>query len=244
MSQLQYEYVFTTKYQELCVRWFNPKTRTSSIQKFKTNEFIPPLYVPNPDGEYISHIDGKTKLSKITFNDYKTYKESLAKFKSTTIVHGNTSKAENFIRDYCSPSLSHSHDIHKFILDIEVRNEGTRGHAQPTDPFQKVSLIQVYSTFLNKFIILGVKEITKKFTSEFGEVIYVKFNSEEEMLMAFIQLCEKYNPAVISGYASNGYDTVYLTNRMKLLGLDYTRLSPMKQVEPVQRKSIAREVFF
>lgn len=243
MSKLQYEYVFTSKYQELYVRWYNPDNRESFITKYKTDDFIPPLYIPDETGDFVSHIDG-TPLKKLEFTKYSTYKETLKKLENSTIVHGNLSKPENFIREACNPSKDHNHNLHVMYIDIETRNKDKVGYAKVYDPFQEISLIQVYSTFVKKFIIFGVKEITTKLESTFGEVIYVKFDSELKMLEAFIKLIQKYNPAIISGYYSNGYDIPYLTNRIKKIGLDYTKLSPVGIVDVINRHNVASDTYF
>ncbi|MHA1882595.1 MAG: DNA polymerase domain-containing protein [Candidatus Thorarchaeota archaeon] len=51
--------------------------------------------------------------------------------------------------------------------------------------------------------------------------------SEEYMLGVFIAMLNELDPDILTGWNSNNYDFPYMFNRMRRLGIDYTRMSPI-----------------
>jgi DNA polymerase elongation subunit (family B) len=90
-------------------------------------------------------------------------------------------------------------------------------------------MIQLYDTKYKKYIILGRKEFTGTF--EQSGVEYLNIPDEKKLLNTFMDILRKLNPTAIKTFNGLLFDFPYLTNRIKLLGLDYTRLSPVGDVK-------------
>ena len=61
--------------------------------------------------------------------------------------------------------------------------------------------------------------------------------TEKEMLQDFLWYCEHEEPDVLSGWNFTRFDLPYIINRMKRLGIDYTKLSPMGSVYEYEKNS-------
>lgn len=57
------------------------------------------------------------------------------------------------------------------------------------------------------------------------------FVNEKDMLKALIDLIKYTDPDILSGWNSYRFDWEYLINRMKILGIDYRDLSPIRKVK-------------
>ena len=112
------------------------------------------------------------------------------------------------------------------FFDIEVDFDPERGYSSPADPFNMITAISVYCTWLSKMVTLVIapkgmsQEEAEATCSKFEDTFL--FTDEGEMLQAFLGLIE--DADILSGWNSEGYDIPYTVNRVtRVLSKDDTR---------------------
>lgn len=237
----QYEKVFINK-GKLYARLYNKNTNKSEIIDLAYG-YIPELYIEedlyqsyaNKLPHYFSKchtipsnkksfINGKL-LRQINFNRASEVNEFIEYDEDN--LYGYNNRAHNFIRKHFPNPLESNHDFHIWYLDIETRS----GIAEPgkfPDPYkalEEVSVIQIYDNKDDTYYVFGVKDFTGTF--EKTNTVYKNVGTERNLLLLFLKLIELKNPTAILTVNGLGFDYPYLTNRIKKLGMDYTKLSPV-----------------
>jgi DNA polymerase elongation subunit (family B) len=112
------------------------------------------------------------------------------------------------------------------FFDIEVDFDADRGFSPPEDPFNPITAISVYLTWVDRLITLVVPPrhmswaTAQEIVSEFEDTLL--FEREEDMLNTFLDLIE--DADALSGWNSEGYDIPYTVNRVtRVLSKDDTR---------------------
>jgi DNA polymerase elongation subunit (family B) len=112
------------------------------------------------------------------------------------------------------------------FFDIEVDFDTDRGFSPPEDPFNPITAISVYLTWVNRLITLVVPP--KHMTWETAQEICAEFpdtflcEREEDMLNHFLDIIQ--DADALSGWNSEGYDIPYTVNRVtRVLSKDDTR---------------------
>lgn len=122
-----------------------------------------------------------------------------------------------------------SPDLNITFFDIETDFCRKRGYAPVDDPFNRVTAISLYRTWIadeSKLLVLVLKPT--KMPQEEAEAIVAELNKEEgvvilcdnekQMLNAFLDLTE--DTDVFSGWNSEVYDVPYLVNRIRMIMSD------------------------
>jgi DNA polymerase elongation subunit (family B) len=119
-----------------------------------------------------------------------------------------------------------SPELNVAFFDIEVDFDPERGYSSPADPFNAITAISVYCTWLQKMITLVLPP--SKMSKEEAEATIAKFedtylfNREEDLLETFLGIIE--DADILSGWNSEGYDIPYTVNRVtRVLSKDDTR---------------------
>jgi DNA polymerase elongation subunit (family B) len=119
-----------------------------------------------------------------------------------------------------------SPELNVAFFDIEVDFDPERGYSNPADPFNAITAISVYCTWLQKMITLVLPP--SKMSKEEAEATIAKFedtylfNREEDLLETFLGIIE--DADILSGWNSEGYDIPYTVNRVtRVLSKDDTR---------------------
>ena len=117
-------------------------------------------------------------------------------------------------------------ELHTAFFDIEVAFDPERGFSPVGDPFNAITAISVYLSWLDQLVTLVVPpnhlswQTAEEIVSEFSNTIL--FEREEDMLNAFLDLID--DADVLSGWNSEGYDIPYTVNRVtRVLSKDDTR---------------------
>jgi len=223
MSKL-YENVFMAK-GSLYTREYDPKTGLSETKAVK---YVPPIFIPTKEETEFKSIITKENLSKVTFKTRKEYNDYIKEMKQFNIrLYGYKSFEHGYIRENYGEPMDNDHNFRTLFLDIEtaVLDKETPKHITKNDwklegeraAMATITSIQMFDTKSKKFIILGLNkdwENKNNFTSEHGEIKYIRRNTEEELLKTFLQILSKLNPTVIAGWNSEGYDYPYITMRI------------------------------
>ena len=216
---------------------------------FMTREkFYPTLFVPSKrktkyktlEGEYVESVDPGTVRDCRDF--IKKYNE-VENFK----IYGN----DRYIYQYISekyPEEEIKFDVSKIkitTLDIEVKSEN--GFPDVESAAEEILLISIQDYNTKQIRTWG----QGPFNNKQDNVIYKSFNSEYELLSAFINwwMVEDNTPEVITGWNIELYDIPYLARRLdRVLGEKLKkRLSPWGLVTEDEiyiagRKHIAYDV--
>ena len=118
--------------------------------------------------------------------------------------------------------------LRTYFIDIETFSEN--GFPNPKQANDPIILISVWDSIFDCVYTFGVGN--EYYTND-DRVIYKAFETEEEMLKAFIRFWRKDFPDVVSGWYSWGFDIPYLMNRInKVYGEPdaCNRLSPVGNV--------------
>ena len=223
-NKFKYEKVWVNNKNELFARLYNTEDEKSYIYNIGKG-YIPEVYIEDEkaDGTFKSFTNGKP-LKKININ----HPGELYNFiKDHPMAYGYNNRPHKFIRDEFPNTLDSNHEFHEMFLDIETRSEF--GFPKPELAQEEVTMIQLYDNKLKKYIILGRKEFTGVF--EQTGVEYLCIPDEKKLLNTFMDILSKLNPTVIKTFNGLLFDFPYLTNRIKILGLDYNRLSPVRDVK-------------
>ena len=112
------------------------------------------------------------------------------------------------------------------FFDIEVDFDLERGFSRPDDPFNPITAISVYLSWLDQMVTMVVpprhmsQETAKEIASEFSNCFV--FDSESELLNTFLSIID--DADILSGWNSEGYDIPYTVNRIvRVLSKDDTR---------------------
>lgn len=112
------------------------------------------------------------------------------------------------------------------FFDIEVDFDPLRGFSPVEDPFNKITAISVYMSWLEKIVTLAIPP--KSMSWETAEEIAARysdcfiFEREEDLLDTFLNLID--DADILSGWNSEGYDIPYTVGRItRVLSKDDTR---------------------
>jgi DNA polymerase elongation subunit (family B) len=198
----------------------------------------------------VERVDGKRVLKQYPAKYIFYYPDPKGKFTNiagdrvSRVVLGNAAAFDKERRIYSNRKLCESDykplnrcleevyggqeapDLHVAFFDIEVSYDREKGFAPPEDPFNYITAITTYLTWMDVNITLCLKpdgmsiEVAKEICAKFDNTILC--NSEKEMLDMWLELIE--DSDVLSGWNSEGFDIPYTTNRItRVLGKDQTR---------------------
>ena len=127
---------------------------------------------------------------------------------------------------------------HAAFFDIEVDFDPERGYSRPDDPFNAITAISVYLSWLDQLVTLALPpshmsmDTAQELVTDFDNTML--FKDEAEMLKTFLDLIE--DADVLSGWNSEGYDIPYTVNRItRVLSRDDTRRFCLWGQYPKQR---------
>ena len=120
----------------------------------------------------------------------------------------------------------------KWYFDIETHADPQDDQAnKPIRAEMPITSIQIYDSIDEKYYVFGWHPTeTEQYESlskfEQDNVVYFLAKTEAIMMNGFIHFMRKWQPDVMVGWWSEGYDIPYLINRIKNLGMDPNKLSP------------------
>ena len=169
-------------------------------------------YYEDSDGTFTSMFG--TKLKKYETTSNKEFKKEL-KFLNNKVQYESDINPifrcleENY-RGLSSP------DLHVAFFDIEVDFDPKRGYAPVEDPFNEITAISVYLSWLGQNITLCLHPNTLTYEQALQELegledTYV-FETERELLETFLDLID--DADVLTGWNSTKYDIPYIVQRV------------------------------
>lgn len=251
-TDIVYEKVWESnqKGSPLYARLYNKTLKKSSIEKIQLEgKYIPKLYVETENsspfvsfnhGKYLEpiHISSRKDLKMIVNENRKQREAAKTAGQEPPELYGDINVNYEFIRKNWKNTLECDHEFRTLWIDIETRSGGEEDGIPKQESFPKpelaeytITTIQMYDSELKSFIILGLKNWECNYQSDLGGIKYIPYQTEKEMLNAFVMILKRLNPTVIAGFNSNMFDLPYLYNRMNNIGLNGNDLSPIGVVK-------------
>jgi DNA polymerase elongation subunit (family B) len=192
------------------------------------------FYYDDPRGKFLS-IFG-TQVARFSTRSNKEFRKELRIQSGKQIFESDINPvfrclAENYKgQDAPQP--------HAAFFDIEVDFDPERGYSRPDDPFNAITAISVYLSWLDQLVTLALPpshmsmDTAQELVTDFDNTML--FRDEAEMLKTFLDLIE--DADVLSGWNSEGYDIPYTVNRItRVLSRDDTRRFCLWGQYPKQR---------
>jgi DNA polymerase elongation subunit (family B) len=180
------------------------------------------FYYDDPRGKFTS-IYG-TPVSRFSTRNNKEFRKEVRAQSGKNLYESDINPvfrclSENYIGQD-APELNVA------FFDIEVAFDPERGFSPVADPFNPITAISLYLTWLDQLVTLAVppKHMSWATAEEIAGTFEncMLFEREEEMLKTFLDLIE--DADALSGWNSEGYDIPYTVNRVtRVLNKDDTR---------------------
>lgn len=209
---------------QLYVRGYRNGKRFSERVNYK-----PYLFIPSNNPTEYKTLQGKY-VEKLQFDNMYAAREFTSKYEdvSNFKIFGMSTWAYPYIFDKYGTNIAHDpKSIRVGNIDIEVMADG--GFPNPQIAEKVITTITV--RFKGKNLVFG--HDSRPFAPKDKNTIYVKANSEEEMLLRFLDVWQnKLDLDVVTGWYCNAFDIPYIINRLIRLFDEKTasRLSPWGQI--------------
>lgn len=205
--------------------------------------FQPTLYLhtPKKGGDYKSLLSGKS-LHPQKFGEMREAKDFIEEYRGVHNfeVHGTTNFITQFIQEHYPNEIGfdiNAVNIVSFDIEVDIRD----GYADVNQADKEITSIAYKSSKSDKYYLFGRKDYDKTKTVTVIDpenIEFVKFESEVQMLQAFIRLwCNDY-PDIVTGWNVEYFDIQYIVTRIiRLLGEEAaSRLSPWKSINRTTRE--------
>jgi len=171
-------------------------------------------------------------VAPITFNSISEAREFRSKIATdNSPIFGMERYQYQYISDNHRGDVEWQKEgIKIFTLDIECGCEN--GFPDVENPIEELLCITVKNQTNKQIISWGVGD----YKTDRTDVLYVRCNSEKELIREFIEFWIKNYPDVITGWNTKFFDLPYLMNRIRSLYGDkvISRLSPWNLIEREQ----------
>ena len=196
--------------------------RDDRSKDFKTLQYWPTYYQPDPDGEYET-LEGTRVSPTRKMHDWKDPK----------YFEKDVDKITRFLVDHYYESDETPKYHNTVYLDIECEVAGALTPENISDPKGKITAVALYDANSKKYycLLLDESQTLKSITEKDKEVI--PFSSEKELLHGFLDKWYELDPTIITGWNSGFFDIPYLYHRIsKVLGESVAQtLSPIGKVK-------------
>jgi len=193
------------------------------------SSYEPCLYVESAYGTDAVSIFN-TPLKKIKFKNQFERNKFVNETAIKRLFH-NLSCEQEFLlssfKDEMQKPKALAYPLRVFFWDIEIFSLEA-AFPDPKEAKHPINLITVYDTMTQKYYSWGLKP----YTSKEDNVVYTFCRKETELLLAFINFCDKNCPDILTGWNTEGFDIPYTMNRINnLLGEEEAaRLSPVRSI--------------
>ena len=188
---------------------------------FKTFQYWPTVYYPDPDGE-LETLEG-TRVSPT---------KKMDNWKDTKYFEKDVDRVTRLLVDY----YYESDDTPKFhntvYLDIECEIAGALTPTNIKNPQGKITAIALYDNNSKTYYCLILDEAGKMNETVSNEKHIIPYKNEKSLLNGFLDLWIKLDPTIITGWNSAFFDMPYLYNRIRLVcGEEIANyMSPIRKV--------------
>jgi len=187
--------------------------------------FMPTLYLPSNEKTEHQTLEGKY-VEPISPGSISECREFINKYKNVRgfDLYGNTEYIYQFIAQHQKGEIDYDmSDIKIATFDIETTCE----HGFPDVETVDEQVIAITCSINGKTVVYGLGEF--KVPEE-----HYCFDSEEELLLAFLDMWHKESPDIVTGWNVKFFDIPYLVNRL-------SRILPKKEVNKLSPWGIIKQ---
>ena len=149
-------------------------------------------------------------LKKIVFQGLQEAKDKCFQKTTREDYYGMANFEYSYISDNYPEEIEFDPKlVKKLYLDIEVSSDN--GFPKPEEATEPVTAITISDG--NRYYVFGLKD----YVPHKEKIHYKKFNSEHELLEAFVTFWSGFEVDVITGWNTKFFDIPYLVNRIKVL---------------------------
>jgi len=208
----------------------------NGVRKQNDFAFTPELFIPSPKSEF-RDLYGKT-FRPVEVESAKVAREKVAASRGIEgyTICGNPKPEFEFIaKNFDGHIEFESKYVNIAYLDIEVFTDGT--FPEPAEA--KFPINAISFRIHGKTHAFGLTYDDVTYESKKDDVEVYLFDSEEKLLMEFVDLWSSSEIDIISGWNSNSFDIPYICRRIEgIFGEKFLRkLSPFHRVFSVERKN-------
>lgn len=209
------------------------------------------LFVPTKKDSKYKSIYGEN-LRKVEFSSREEYKGYIEERKRLEMkFYGDIPAPIHFIYKYFKKNNA-TEDIFKklelkneilkrmrfFFFDIESAYRGSYVKFKDLEQSNaEINALSFFDTKTKTLCTLGVKDFGNEaknkmaeiFKDDVDRVIYLKFDTEKELLLRWIKFIKKADIDGLIAYNGDGFDNPYVAWRMKENDIDIKNLSPIKK---------------
>jgi DNA polymerase elongation subunit (family B) len=192
------------------------------VKVMKRLEYSPTLFHLSQTPTQYTTVQGQY-LAPVLFNGIKDAREYVKRYRDVPNwpIYGQQRYEYCYIADNYPGEIKWDRKyINTYNIDIEVGSEN--GFPEPEDANEPITAITFKTS--NKFIVLGCGV----FNNVRPDITYIQCRDEIHLIKVFLDHWTSDYPDIITGWNVDGFDIVYLVNRIKkLLGeSEAKRLSP------------------
>lgn len=226
---------------KVLVREYNPDTEKHTQSRIDYN---PCVFLNSPTPTGWKSVEGYD-LKRIEFKGAKDYWEFKKNYSDIHTIYGDIAVPIQYISDAYAGDIDFQlKNIRVFNFDIETDHDDT--FPDPEEAIMEITAITVYDRHANTMNVFGLEypecggwHPDERWNGTNYLMNYKGFDTEVEMLTAFLKFWEKAPPDIITGWFIDGFDIPYLINRInRILGPDTAkRLSPWGQIRERQARN-------
>lgn len=188
---------------------------------FKTFQYWPTVYYPDPDGE-LETLEG-TRVSPT---------KKMDNWKDPKYYEKDVDRVTRLLVDYYYKSDETPQFHNTVYLDIECEIAGALTPSNIKNPQGKITAIALYDNNSKTYYCLILDEAGKMNETISNEKRIIPYKNEKSLLNGFLDLWIKLDPTIITGWNSAFFDIPYLYNRIRLVcGEEIANyISPIRKV--------------
>jgi DNA polymerase elongation subunit (family B) len=188
---------------------------------FKTFQYWPTVYYPDPDGEFET-LEG-TRVSPT---------KKMDNWKDPKYFEKDVDRVTRLLVDYYYESDDTPKFHNTIYLDIECEIAGALTPSNIKNPQGKITSIALYDNNSKKYYCLILDKSGKIKETGSDKKHIIPYSSEKDLLNGFLDLWIKLDPTIITGWNSAYFDMPYLYNRIRLIcGEEIANyMSPIRKV--------------
>jgi DNA polymerase elongation subunit (family B) len=204
--------------------------------------YKPTLYIRDETGKSTGWTDmtGTIPVSPLILEEMKKSGDQLSSYSKSGILYGQPNFELQFLYSRYPKLEPGLHPLCRIsFIDIEV--DSSSGFPEPAEANYEVDCLCQWDSVSKKFHVFTLCDwspshsvLPGSMPSDFDlkSIVYTKFNTERELLVAWLAHWKANPPAILSGWHVAGFDMPYLYNRcLKVLGETPTKaLSPFSVV--------------
>ncbi len=203
----------------------------------RKEEYSPTLFVASQKESKYKTLDG-CYVEPIKPGSISDTRDFIRKYEGIQgfDIYGNTDYVYQFIGENCKGEIDYDFSKIK-VATIDIECESEHGFPKPEDANERINAITV--DFNGWIYVFGLGEFHIDISSYGGKLRQFKFETEEELLLSFLDTWELESPDVVTGWNVRFFDIPYLVNRIgDVLGSkEVKRMSPWKIIkEKIVRK--------